>query len=101
MMASFSLPERYRSYLPPLPEYISQAFPHQATHIPLLRGNTYDTVNNLLDNASRTMARLKVEEWGPHHDYTKWWQKKGANRNRWTNEIRSVWDNRKNATQLV
>lgn len=94
--------ERYRNYLPPLPDYVPRVPPLRTpVHIPLLRGDTYNTVNNLLNSASRTMARLGVEEWGPHHDPVLWWQALGTNRNRWTSETRNVWDNRKNAMQLV
>ena len=101
-MADFVVPERYKRYRPRLSHYAPQAPPPRTpVHIPLLRANTYNRVNNLLSSASRTMSRLGVEEGQPHHDYPLWWQALGTNRNRWTSEIRTVWDNRENAMQLV
>lgn len=101
-MAGFSFSERYKNYLPPLPNYVPRVPPPRTpTHIPLLRGNTYNLVNNYLNTANRTMAHLGVEEWGPHHDPVLWWQALGKNKRQWTSEIRNVWDNRENAVRLV
>jgi hypothetical protein len=75
--------------------------PITPVHIPLLRGNTYNTINNCLNVANRTMARLGVDEYGPNHDPVLWWQALKPDRNRWTDDIRIVWNNRKLAVNLV
>ena len=101
-MSGFILPERYRSYVPTLRDHVPRVPPARTpVYIPLLRGNTFNTINSHLNNASQTMKHLGAEEWGPHHDPVLFWQALGKNRNRWPSEIRSVWDNRKNAMQLV
>jgi len=94
--------ERYKRYLPPLRDHVPGVPPRMTlVHIPLLRGDTNIEVHNLMNGASLIMARLGAQEGGPHHDYKSWWQEQGTNRNRWSEQVRDVWDNRNNAIQIV
>ncbi len=94
--------ERYKRYLPPLRDHVPRVPPRMTlVHIPLLRGETNIEVHNLLNGASLIMARLGAQEGGPHHDYKSWWQDQGTNRNRWSEQVRDVWDSRDNVMQLV
>lgn len=86
---------------PFLRDYTSKAPPlKERLYVPILRGRTYKSVNQLLFKSRKNMIQLGVNEGSPDYDPVLWWQAL-SNRRRWTPLLKTVWNDRNNALQIV